>query len=123
MAINIKSIMQPIRQIRQAHCRQAQGRRVKSNKALIIIVFLVGLVGAFAAYQQYSIWADKQKFEKAQASIDALYANIISKVGQPDKVKKNQTCGYANRKNERGPLSCGGSGNLVYSVQNREDTT
>ena len=115
--------MQPIRQIRQAHCRQAQGRRVKSNKALIIIVLLVGLVGAFAAYQQYSIWADKQKFEKAQASIDALYADIVASVGEPDEVLRTQTCGHSARKYETGPLGCGDYLYFVYGVSNNEPAT
>src|SRR3989344_2632351 len=123
MAINIKSIMQPIRQIRQAHCRQAQGRRVKSNKVLVVIILVVAVVGGFVAYQQYSIWADKRKFEQARASIDALYADIVAQAGQPDRVEKSQTCGYANRKYEQGPLSCSVKAHFAFSADNNTQAT
>jgi len=93
-------------------------QKLKRNQGIVLITLLVVMIGGIVAYRQYSIWADKQRFEQAQASIDALYSDIVANVGQPDKVEKGQTCGYASRKYERGPLSCGDYLYFVYGVAN-----
>ena len=58
-------------------------------------------------YREYSIRADKERFEKAKASIDALYADIVANVGEPNTSERNQSCGRTNQKNDAGRLSCG----------------
>lgn len=88
---------------------------------LIVLLFLVGL--GYALYKDYSVKADKQRFEKAQASIDKFYADIVSKVGQPAKVQRSQTCGYAARKFEKGPLSCGDYLYFVYGVNDKSQAS
>jgi hypothetical protein len=98
-------------------------QKVKSNQGIVLIVLLVVVVGGFVAYQQYAIWANKHKFEQARASIDTLYTDIVTQVRKPDKVERSQTCGYAARKYERGPLSCGDYLYLVYGVADDSQAT
>ena len=81
-------------------------QKAKKNQGIILIFFLIVVVGGFVAYRQYSVWTDKQKFEKAQASIDTLYADIVVRLGPPNNYEHNQSCGRPNQKFEQGPLSC-----------------
>lgn len=87
-----------------------------------MILLVVGAIG-FGLYRDYSVKADKEKFEQAKASIDALYADIVATAGQPDKEERGQTCGYAEFKNSKGPLSCMVRIAFVYPTGNNGEAT
>jgi len=76
------------------------------------------IVSYVFVYSPYSIRQDKERFTKAEASLDEVYNQIVAKVGKPDEVKKDNNCAYANRVYGKGPLSCGTDILFVYSVNN-----
>lgn len=86
---------------------------------LITLLIIVG--GGFVFYRQYSGPADKQKFEQAQASIDALYADIVAKLGEPNNYESTQSCGRPNQKFEQGPLSCSVGIGFVYALSSEDN--
>jgi hypothetical protein len=77
----------------------------------IYCLILVGLTAFsyFIVYQPYAVRQDKKRFEKAEASLDELYAKIVATVGKPDQEKKDKSCVYSSPFNEfqtKGDLSC-----------------
>lgn len=96
--------------------------RKKHLPFLIVFIATILAAGLFL-YRDYSIRADKNRFEQAHKSIDVLYSDIVAKVGQPDNVKQDQSCGYASRKFSRGPLSCAVGINFAYVIPNADEAT
>ena len=96
-------------------------QKAKKNQGIILIFFLIVVVGGFVAFRQYAIWVDKEKFEQAQASIDALYADIVTQVGQPSNYERSQSCGRPNQKYNQGPLSCNVGIGFVYALNEGSD--
>jgi len=92
------------------------GSKSGNRKVVLAVVFAVVLVGGFFWYKDYSVRADKERFEQAQASIDKLYAGIVAKVGEPNNYDRNQSCGRPNQKFNEGPLSCSVGVDFVYEV-------
>lgn len=62
------------------------------------------------------VWREKQQFSQAEQEIDALYAQIVEKVGKPDQEKKEKSCGYSSRVYGKGPRSCSVSQQINFSV-------
>jgi hypothetical protein len=91
----------------------------KSQRVLryVLISVLVIVLGVFA-YQLYKVRQEKRDFAKAEQTIDSLAQQIEQTIGRPDQTKKNKSCGYANRKFEKGPLGCSVGVQLVYGVDN-----
>lgn len=100
----------------------AKQRAVKNKWWILAILLVIGAIG-YGVYRDYSIKADKEKFEQAKASIDALYADIVATTGEPAKVEGGQTCGYAEFKNSKGPLSCMVRIAFVYPAGNNSEAT
>lgn len=91
-----------------------------ANKIFLVLIFVVGLSAAsyILVYKPYSIRKDKEKFTKAEASLDEVYNQIVAKVGKPDEVKKDKNCAYANRVYGKGPRSCSVGIYLLYKNKN-----
>jgi len=91
-----------------------------ANKIFLGFVFVVGLtaVSYIFVYRPYSIRQDKERFTKAEASLDEVYNQIVAKVGKPDEVKKDNNCAYANRVYGKGPRSCSVGIYLLYENKN-----
>jgi hypothetical protein len=87
----------------------------------ILIIVIIG--GYFAMYRPLMIRRDKDRFIKAQASIEDLFTQIEAKVGKPDQVKRDQSCSYANREFERGPLACAVSIYALYGERTIEEAS
>lgn len=64
------------------------------------------------------IWREKRQFAQAEKEIDALYTQIVEKVGKPDQEKKEKTCGYASRAYGKGPRYCNVRSYVLYSKSN-----
>lgn len=64
------------------------------------------------------IWREKAQFAQAEKEIDALYAQIVERVGKPDQEKKEKSCDRPNLKYKKGPLSCSVT---VYALYDNSD--
>ena len=91
-----------------------------ANKVFLVLVFVVGLtaVSYVFVYRPFAIRQDKERFTKAEASLDEVYNQIVAKVGKPDEVKKDKSCHYANRAYGKGPRSCSVGIYLLYENKN-----
>lgn len=91
-----------------------------ANKIFLVLVLVVGLSAAsyILLYRPYSIRKDKERFTKAEASLDEVYNQIVAKAGKPDQVKKDKSCAYANRVYGKGPRSCSVGIYLLYENRN-----
>ena len=83
---------------------------------------LVALVVLGVAGREVLIYRQKAEFGKAEKEIDALYAQIVEKVGKPDQEKKEKSCNRPNLKFEKGPLSCFVASYLLYENKNLEQS-
>lgn len=79
-----------------------------------ILVGLALLILGAIGYRIYQIQKEKQDFAKAEQRIDALAQQIEQLIGKPDEIKKEKTCGRANRVYAEGPLGCSVYTNLIY---------
>ena len=70
----------------------------------------------------YLIQREKSQFATAEKEIDALYAQIVEKVGKPDQEKKEKTCDRPNLKFAKGPLSCSVSKSMLFENKNFEES-
>ena len=84
---------------------------------LVVVTMLAAYVGI---YRPLTIREDKERFVEAQASLEELYTQIEGKIGKPDQVKREQSCTYASRKLEKGPLGCGVGIYLLYENKNSQ---
>lgn len=92
----------------------------KILKALLITgIALFALY--FFAYQPLQIRKEKQNFAKAETSLDNLAKQIEDKVGKPDQIKKDKSCGYASRVSQRGPRGC--SLSIYFIFENKNNIT
>lgn len=85
-------------------------------------IFVVGLIVLGIATYIFLIQREKAQFAKAEKEIDALYAQIVQKVGKPDQEKKTKSCGYASRVYGRGPRSCSIGLSLLYEGKSAENS-
>lgn len=85
-------------------------------KAVGILLVATVLLGT--ATYIFLVQKEKAQFAQAEKEIDALYAQIVDKVGKPDQEKKEKTCGYASRVYGKGPRYCNINSYLLYSRSN-----
>ena len=90
---------------------------VWKNKWLLLAVIIVLAAGGFS-YRAYSAWTNKRDFVQARAAIDTVYADIITKVGQPDNYKRTNDCSRPSQEFGQGPLSCHTDISFIYGVNN-----
>lgn len=90
----------------------------KLKKILVYGVLAVTLIGA--ATYIFLIQREKSQFVQAEKEIDALYAQIVEKVGKPNQEKKETSCGYASRVYGKGPRSCTVSHSVLYTGYDHE---
>ena len=76
---------------------------------LVLATLIVGVLVYFGL-----IWREKKQFALAEKEIDALYAQIVEKIGKPDQEKKTKSCGYASRVYGKGPRGCSVTQRLLY---------
>ncbi|MES2971825.1 MAG: hypothetical protein V4702_05890 [Patescibacteria group bacterium] len=86
--------------------------RTKKQKILryvilpLVTISTLGVLSYVLIVRPMQIRNQKQQFEKAEASLDTLAAQIEQTIGKPDETKKEKTCGRANLKSSQGPLIC-----------------
>ena len=86
--------------------------RTKTQKIIrysiygLLVVGILGVVFYGLVVRPLQIHNQKQNFDKAEASLDALATQIQDKIGKADETKKEKSCDRANLLSEKGPLSC-----------------
>lgn len=75
---------------------------------------VLGVVGYGLVVRPLQIRSQKQNFDKAEVSLDALAIQIQDKIGKADETKKEKSCDRAHLKSESGPLGCGITVALLY---------
>ena len=93
----------------------------KIKKILIYGVLAVAAIGAGTYI--FLIQREKAQFNQAEKEIDALFAQIIEKVGKPDQEKKEKSCDRPNLKFDKGPLSCSIDRYLLFSNKDASSAT
>ncbi len=91
-----------------------------NTKTMVLVGLVLVLLIAFGTYlyhQHNNGKASKEDFEKAQASIDQLYNNIMAKLGPPANYKKTQSCSRPSQKFSQGPLSCSVDKDIFYKIE------
>jgi hypothetical protein len=89
----------------------------------LLILVAVGVLGWFFAVKPILAAQEKKRFEKAAASLQQLADEIQAKIGKADEVTKEESCGRAHLKNDRGPLLCDTGYKLVFKNKNAADAT
>jgi hypothetical protein len=89
----------------------------------LLILVAVGVLGWFFAVKPILAAQEKKRFEKAAASLQQLADEIQAKIGKADEVTKEESCGRAHLKNDRGPLLCDTGYMLVYNNKGIEEAT
>ena len=74
------------------------------------------MVAGFFVYQRIALELNKRGFQQARSAIDAVYANIVAKVGPPDNSKRFNSCNRSHQEFETGPLSCDVETRFIYGV-------
>lgn len=87
-----------------------------SKTALIVLGGL--LILYLGIIRPIVVRMEKAKFEKAATELEGLYSQIVAKVGQPDQVSRDKSCGYASRDFQRGPRSC--SVDITFVIKNKD---
>jgi len=88
------------------------------RKLIAFIVIIALAVGAYFVYQAVALRINKHDFQKARTAIDTIYADIVSKVGQPDdqKIVNNCTRTYQEFTGYSAP-TCHVDTILIYGVK------
>jgi hypothetical protein len=80
--------------------------------ALVVVIVLVA--GGLFAKNQFEEYDSAQRFKQAESVVEDTYAQIVSRIGEPDQVERVRNCDRANLKNARGPLLCNVDIDLFY---------
>ncbi|MBA3758271.1 hypothetical protein H0X10_01395 [Candidatus Saccharibacteria bacterium] len=89
-------------------------------KGVLLLIF-VSVLAWFFVINPYLIRQEKKRFDQAAISLEQLAQEIQTKIGPANEVIQDNSCGRANLKSEKGPLSCSVSSSLTYAINNTED--
>jgi hypothetical protein len=93
----------------------------RDHKLISLLVIIALLVGGYFVYEAVVLRMNKHDFEQARAAIDVVYADIVSRVGQPDNYKKINYCARAHQEFTPGSISCDSDTSIIYSVDNENE--
>src|SRR3989344_6777709 len=99
------------------------GKKLSFLKFSIVLV-IVGFVGYFGIYKTIAVKQEKDRFLKAQASLEDLSKQIEAKIGKPDQIKRDRSCGYSSpfsMFDKRGYRSCFVGVYILYENKGLED--
>ncbi len=82
------------------------------------------VVGAgIFAYQEIALQLNKRQFEHARVAIDTVYADIVSKVGQPDNFKRENSCSVSYQEFDTGRTSCSIDTSFIFAVKDKNEAS
>jgi hypothetical protein len=84
------------------------------HKIISVVLLVTVLVAGYFVYEKIAYQMNKHAFAEAKSSIDAVYADIVSKVGPPD--DKNQIIQQCNSRTTS--ISCSLAKDFIYSESN-----
>ena len=94
---------------------------VKFHKLYSLLILIVLLVGGIFVYQKVTLELNRRAFAQARVAIDAVYADIVAQVGQPDNYKRESECS----KSYFGPyelrISCSVDTDFIYAVKDQQE--
>jgi len=86
----------------------------RKNVLIVIPILILAIVGALLyrhqqtkAAQERAYQADKAKFAQVEADMSKVYAQLVTKLGTPDKQEVTKSCSHVNLKFKEGDLWCG----------------
>ncbi len=94
--------------------------KVRQSKFIWAASVIVLIIAGYFVYQYVATQINKRDFIQARAAIDAVYVDIVAKVGQPDNSKRTNDCSRPSEEFEQGPLSCSVATDFIYGVDNEE---
>jgi len=77
-----------------------------SNRMLIILYVLVAIALGWLMIHIVRTNYERQQYNHARANLNALYDEIVTAVGKPDKTKDDARCGYVSQEFGDGPRYC-----------------
>lgn len=80
-----------------------------------LIVIGAGVLLNFALVRPTQLYLEKARFEKAAKQLEGIYGQIEAKIGKPDQITRDKSCGYASREFGRGPRSCSVNVEVIYN--------
>jgi hypothetical protein len=86
-----------------------------SNRALIILYVLIAIVLGWLVIHIARTAYEQRQYDHARANLNALYDEIVTAVGKPDKAKDDASCGYVSQEFGRGARYCAIYKYFVYS--------
>ncbi|HEX5395076.1 MAG TPA: hypothetical protein VFW52_01870 [Candidatus Saccharimonadales bacterium] len=94
----------------------------KKHKWLTLLTIMVIIVICWVAYEVVAYKFDKQKYIEARNTLNAVYSDIITKLGNPTDYNHNGGCGgFRGEFGESGPIICSWSINFNYQVANNSE--
>ncbi len=84
--------------------------------SVIILALLLGLLMYYVAKDESAVEKDRQRFETTESKLETLTNAVVTKLGKPDAETSKNSCGRANLKSSRGPLTCSISYSYAYIV-------
>lgn len=94
---------------------------LRTHKLASIALVLVLLVVGFFVYEKVALEFNKRAFAQARTAIDAVYADIVKDVGQPDDYDRSSSCSiYEGLFGDEGPISCNIDTSFIFGVNNQE---
>lgn len=95
----------------------------KKTGLIVLGLIALSLFTYILVIRPLQIRHQKQNFDKAEASLDQLYNQIVAKVGKPDQYKKDKVCSYISQEFGKGPRNCHVSIYLLFENKDSAAST
>lgn len=94
----------------------------KKHKWLTFFIAVLIIIAGLLAYESISYRLNKRAWFQAKESIDTIYADIVSRMGQPDDFIKYGDCrGFRGEFGEQGPINCEIYTSFIYAANNQNN--
>lgn len=96
-------------------------RWARAHRLAVTLFLIILLAVGFLGYRKFTLEQNKRAFTEARATIDTIYAGIVSRIGQPDNSRRTSECSRPSVEFGKGPLFCGVSTNFIYGVTDKSE--
>ncbi len=87
----------------------------------VLFILILGVLIYYVAKDEGGVEKDRQRFKSVEAKLSVLASSIEAKLGKPDAAESRNSCGRANLKSSKGPLTCSISHEYAYIVTNIDE--
>ena|SRR3989344_1899346 len=95
---------------------------IRRHKLYSLLLFIVLLVAGIFVYQKVALELNRRAFAQARTTIDAVYADIVAQVGQPDDYRRDNICRTTQEVYGEGALSCYVTTDLILGVEDKQQS-